>query len=325
MTLARLHPAMALSDPSLSDAGAVKIGVTVNPERADAWFAGSGHTFAELLALAQAGKPLPRFPIPAKLRAHTAVERSHVESQNVAGLLPGSDPKLRHEYVVVTAHLDHVGTGEPIHGDRIYNGAMDNASGVATLIEMARHLHAAANPPKRSLLFVAVTGEEKGLLGSKFFAAHPTVPAKAIVANINNDMFLPLFPLHSVVAYGLNESSLGNTLREVAMQQGIQVSDDPEPQRNLFVRSDQYSFILRGIPALALKVGFAAGSPDEKVAKQWLHDRYHAPSDDLQQPVDLNTAAAFDRLIEALITSTANQPERPHWNTDSFFKRFAER
>ena len=323
LALARLQPTMALADKDLSQPGSSKISVMVNPERAGPWLAGTGHTLDELLALASAGKPLPRFAIPAKLRARTVLERSQVESQNVAGLLPGSDARLRGECIVLTAHLDHVGTGEPIAGDRIYNGAMDNASGVASLIEIAHHFHTTKAQPKRTVLFVAVTGEEKGLLGSRFYAAHPTVPPAAMVANVNMDMFLPIVPMHSVIAFGLKESTLGDSLRAVASRQGIEVKDDPEPARNLFVRSDQYSFIRRGIPAIALSVGFEKGSPEEQTAKKWLHDRYHAPSDDLKQPVNLDTAAAYNRLLIGFIEAVASQPERPRWRSDSFFRRFA--
>src|SRR5262249_34239378 len=153
-----------------------KFAATLNPAHADKVLAGSGHSFAELLALADAGKPLPRFPLPARVRATVKVERGEVESQNVAGILRGTDASRRNEYVVVSAHADHLGVGEPINGDRIYNGAMDNASGTAAIMEVAAQLHDQARRPARSILFLAVTGEEKGELGSRYFAIHPTVP-----------------------------------------------------------------------------------------------------------------------------------------------------
>src|SRR5512142_1048064 len=175
-TLARLQPSMSLADASLDETPGQQFAVTMNPAHADKVLAGTGHTLVELLALVDAGKPLPHFAIPARVKSTIAVKRGDVESQNVAGLLRGSDPKRRDEYVVVSAHLDHVGVGEPINGDRIYNGAMDNASGVAAMLEAATELHERDAKPARSILFVAVTGEEKGELGSMFFAAHPTVP-----------------------------------------------------------------------------------------------------------------------------------------------------
>jgi len=323
IAMARFMPAMSLADPSLNDGGNLKLGVYANPEKASMWLEGSGHTLAELLALAQEGKPLPRFPLAGRLRSRVKVETARLESQNVAGVFEGSDPKLKNEYVVLSAHLDHVGVGEPINGDRIYNGAMDNASGVATLIEMARALKASKTRPRRSVLFVAVTGEEKGLLGSRYFAALPTVPVDALVANLNFDMFLPIFPLKIVTAYGLADSDLGDVLRSAAAAAHIEVQEDQEPERNLFIRSDQYNFVRRGVPALYLKFGYRKGSPEEKLTKEWLRNRYHAPSDDTRQPVDLTAAAKFNDLMLKIVDIVANGEQRPRWKDDSFFKRFA--
>ena len=321
VALSSHQASMSLADAALDEQHGLKLAAGVN---ADKWFTGSGHSFEELLALVDAGKPLPRFPLTVSLRAKVGVERSEVESQNVAGILPGADPELKDEYVVLSAHLDHLGIAEPINGDRIYNGAMDNASGVAALLDIAESLHESKAKPRRSLLFVAVTGEEKGLLGSKYFAAHPTVKPGSMVADLNIDMFLPLFPLHSVTVYGLNESSLGSEIRTVAKTHGVRIQDDMEPDRNIFIRSDQYSFIRRGVPALAFKVGYEKGSPEEKIAQTWLKERYHAPSDDVNQPVDLECAGRFDELIRDLAEVVADRPERPHWNATSFFRRFAD-
>jgi len=322
-TLARLQTSMALADPALDDAAGQQLSVVMNPAHADKLLAGSGHTFAELLALADAGKPLPRFPLPARIAAKVAVDRGEVESQNVAGILRGSDPRRRGEFVVVSAHLDHLGIGEPINGDRIYNGAMDNASGVAAILEVATELHESNVRPARSIVFLAVTGEEKGELGSRYFAAHPTVPASAIVANVNTDMFLPLFPLKELMVLGLDESDLGVDVRAVAKDLGLGIQADPEPQRNRFIRSDQYSFIKAGIPALALTVGYEANSPEAEIARKWTAERYHAPSDDLNQPVDRAAAGRFVEVVRNLAVRIANRTDRPKWNASSFFKRFA--
>jgi Zn-dependent M28 family amino/carboxypeptidase len=322
-TLARLQTSMALADPALDDAAGQQLSVVMNPAHADKLLAGSGHTFAELLALADAGKPLPRFPLPARIAAKVAVDRGEVESQNVAGILRGSDPRRRGEFVVVSAHLDHLGIGEPINGDRIYNGAMDNASGVAAILEVATELHESNVRPARSIVFLAVTGEEKGELGSRYFAAHPTVPASAIVANVNTDMFLPLFPLKELMVLGLDESDLGVDVRAVAKDLGLGIQADPEPQRNRFIRSDQYSFIKAGIPALAMKVGYEANSPEAEIARKWTAERYHAPSDDLNQPVDRAAAGRFVEVVRNLAVRIANRTDRPKWNASSFFKRFA--
>ncbi len=321
--LARFRPSMALSDARLSGAAEQQLAVTINPARAEKLFAGSGHSFAEILALADKGNSLPRFALPASVQARVKFESKSLVSHNVIGLLPGTDPKLKDEYVVLSAHLDHIGTGEPINGDAIYNGAMDNASGIATLIEAALALQKDKARLRRSVIFAAVTAEENGLLGSKYFATHPTVPASALVANINIDMFLPLFPLRSLIVQGLEESDLASDLRAVGQEAGIQILSDPEPERNAFTRSDQYSFIQSGIPAASLKVGFEKGSPQHEIVKRWRAERYHAPSDDLQQPLDFQAAADFNRIYLRIVKAVANRSERPRWNQDSFFRRFA--
>jgi Zn-dependent M28 family amino/carboxypeptidase len=283
-------------------------------------FAGSGHTFQEILAALNADKPLPHFPLAVKVHARVGLTRSNVKSQNVVGLLPGIDPKLKKEYVVVSAHLDHLGIGAPVNGDRIYNGAMDDASGDASLIEIARALK--NSKPKRSILFVSVTGEEKGELGSQYFAAHPTVSGP-LVADLNMDMYLPLFPLKYLEVQGLDESTLGDDIRAVAALAGVQVQADKEPEHNRFIRSDQYSFIKKGVPALAFKFGWLPGTPQEKTFKAWYAERYHAPSDDLSQPVDLAAAAQFNAILEKLALRVADADHRPEWKATSFFRRFA--
>lgn len=323
-TLARIQPAMSLADPTLEEEPGQQLAVAMNPARASKLFAGTGHTFEELLARVDAGQSIPSFALSARLKATVTVERSEVESQNVAGILRGADPKRRGEYVVVSAHLDHVGVGEPINGDRIYNGAMDNASGIAAILEVASTLHENGVKPARSILFVAVTGEEKGLLGSLYFAAHPTVPLASIVANVNTDMFLPLFPLKTLMVLGLDESDLGQDVRATAKALGLTVQADPEPQRNRFVRSDQYSFIRYGVPALAMKVGYEANTPEAAIAAKWIAERYHAPSDDLNQPVDMSAAGKYVDVVRELAVRIANRPDRPRWNDSSFFKRFAK-
>jgi Zn-dependent M28 family amino/carboxypeptidase len=276
---------------------------------------------ADILALSKAGKALPRFPLKGSIRAVVGVERTSVTSDNVVGILPGTDPKLKDEYLVVTAHLDHLGT-DTSQGDNIYNGTMDNASGIATLIETAAAA-AARKGFKRSIAFVAVTAEEKGLLGSRYYAVKPTVPARNLVANLNTDMFMPLFPLKSIVAQGLEESDLAADLRAVAKATGIEALTDPEPERNAFTRSDQYSFIRSGIPALSLKVGFIKDSPEHEMVRKWRAERYHSPRDDLAQPVDKQAAVEFNRVYMRLLEAVANRPTRPAWNKDSFFRRFA--
>ena len=323
IALNRTRPSMDIADPEFDETKGEKLAMYFNPAHADKLFEGSGHTFEEIAALGKDRKPLPRFALAASIRTTTKVETKSVESANVIAMLPGADPRLKNEYVVLSAHVDHLGIGEPIHGDRIYHGAMDNASGTALLLDVAASLKRSSERPKRSLLFLFVTAEEKGLLGSRYFAARPTVDPKSMVADINVDMFLPIHPLKVLTVYGLEESDLGTLAREVAQACGIAVQTDPQPLRNAFIRSDQYNFILRGIPALAMSVG-ATTDEERKLHKEWLTTRYHAPSDDLNQPVDLSAAAAYEEVVRDLMIKVADGRQRPEWKTDSFFRRYAK-
>ena len=324
ITLNRTRPEMEVFGQEFQDTAGAEVAVVFNPARAEQLFAGSGHSFEELASLAKDRKTLPHFPLAVSLRAKAAMETKEVESDNVIASYPGSDAKLKKEYVVLSAHIDHLGIGAPIDGDNLYNGAMDNASGCAALLDIAASLRKARVKTRRSILFVFVTGEEKGLLGSKYFGAHPTVDPKAMVADINVDMFLPIVPLKALTVYGLAESDLGDRVTEVAKSYGIPVQPDPAPLRNVFIRSDQYNFIRHGIPALMIDGGFVPGTPEDAIHKEWLHYRYHAPSDDLNQPVDLGCAALYEDIIRSLLISVADDSQRPQWKADSFFRRFAQ-
>jgi Zn-dependent M28 family amino/carboxypeptidase len=323
IALNRAHPAMDLADPEFNETAGQKVAITFNPAKAEKLFAGSGHTFSEIAALAKDRMELPRFPLAVALQGKASVQKKQIESANLVGKLPGRDPRLKGEYVVLSAHIDHIGIGEPINGDRIYNGAMDDGSGSALVLDMAASLKGHPEKLRRSVLFVLVTAEEKGLLGSKYFAAHPTVSATSIVADINVDMFLPIVPLKVLRVLGLNDSSLGDLTRQIAAYHNVQVQPDPEPLRNLFIRSDQYNFIKRGIPSIIMDVSFTPGSPEQKLYKDWLTQRYHAPSDDLNQPVNLGAAALYEQMIRELLLSVANSGSRPEWKSDSFFRRYA--
>ncbi|MGO9463655.1 MAG: M28 family metallopeptidase, partial [Isosphaeraceae bacterium] len=301
MALNRAHPTMDLDYPQISETEGAELAVTVNPASAEKFFAGSGHTFEEIAALGKDRKPLPHFPLAVSLAAKTKVELTKVESANLVAKLPGSDPALKDEYVVLSAHLDHLGIGEPINGDRIYNGAMDNGSGSALVLDMAASFKRNPEKLRRSILLVLLTGEEKGLLGSKYFASHLTVAAKSIVADVNVDMFLPIVPLKLLTVLGLDDSDLGDRAREIAQSFGVRVQPDPEPLRNLFIRSDQYNFIRHGVPSMIMTVAPEPGSPEVKIFKDWLAQRYHAPSDDVDQPVDLAAAAKYEEIVRALL------------------------
>lgn len=319
------QPVITLADRDLQNLSGQVVSLSFTPRGAGKILAGTGHTLAEIAQLVKDGKPLPKFSVPGTLRARSALTSRTFQAANVAALFEGSDPALKNEYVVMTSHLDHVGIGRAVNGDTIYNGAMDDASGIAAMLQIAHMLKQSGATTKRSILFVAVSAEEKGLLGSRYFAAHPTVSSDHIVANINLDMFLPLYPLKVIEVQGFAESSLGESVRVVARELGVEVQTDREPDQNRFIRSDQYSFIRRGVPALAFKFGYEFGSQDEKTRLAWVRERYHQPSDDLNQPVDLAAAAKFNRVIMALLRRVADDTARPTWNADSFFKRFSSR
>lgn len=319
-----LQPGMYPADPPLRDVLKPKLSASFNPAEAEKLFARSGHSFAEVLALADAAKPIMGFDLKQSLRAGVATTEESVSAPNVVARLPGSDPRLAGEHVVISAHLDHLGPNLTGKGPAYYAGAMDNASGVASVLEVARAMAAAPQKPKRSVLFVLVTAEEKGLLGSKYFASRPTVPHQSIVAAVNMDMVLPLWKLNSVIALGAEESDLGPVARRVAESQGIALVPDPYPDRNSFIRSDQYSFIRTGTPSLSFKFGFALGTPEAAIEKAWRSERYHGLADDLTQPVERAEAVKFNGYMAALITAIADAPARPSWNEASFFRRFAK-
>ncbi len=300
---------------------ALRVRASLNPTRAAALFDGSPLTLEQAFANATAGKPQG-----ADLAVVVEQERQSIirrkASENVVGVLEGRDPALRGEYVVISAHLDHVGKGVPIGGDAIYNGALDNASGIAVMLETARLLAALPERPRRSVLFVAVTAEESGLQGSDYFVQRPTVPRNAMVANINMDMPVALAPLADVTAFGAEHSSLGAVVERAAAAEGVAVSPDMKPEEVLFVRSDQYSFVRAGIPALYVDEGQRSSDPAQDLAARieaFRKDRYHQPSDDFSQPIDWPSLAMLARLNARVIADVANADERPRWNPGNFF------
>jgi hypothetical protein len=298
----------------------------LSPDAARRLFAAAPRTIDEVYAAAEAGRPQAfELPFEAELTRRSVIGRK--SSENVIALLPGSDPVLRNEYVVLTAHLDHVGRGAPVAGDSIYNGAFDNASGIAVMLETARMLSARGRAPRRSVLFVAVTAEESGLLGSDYFAEYPTVPRERIVANLNMDMPVMLGPVADLVAFGAEHSTLGAVAARAARAEGFTLSPDPMPEETIFVRSDQYSFVKRGIPALYLDSGKRSRDPaiDQKQRYEaFLRERYHQPGDDLSQPIDYGSLSALARVNARITTTIGNERRRPSWNPDSFFReRFA--
>jgi hypothetical protein len=319
-TLSWLAPRMTLADAKLNKFQGLLFSARWNPMSADELMTGTGHTFYEIVDKAERQRDLPRFPMHCKLKAQVSVASHLVKSKNVVALHPGTDPTLKDEYVIVSAHLDHLGVGRPVHGHSIFNGAMDDASGVSSVIEIAKMLKNVST--RRSVLFLALTGEEKGELGSEYFVQYPTVTGR-IVADINMDMFLPLVPLKWLEVQGLDESTLGFDIRAVAEGAGVKVQADKEPDQYRFIRSDQYSFVKAGVPALAFKFGYQKGGPEEKLFQRWYANRYHAVRDNAEPPVELEAAARFNDILEALLLRVADEEQAPKWSEDSFFKRFA--
>ena len=313
---------MYLADAKLRDTPDDFFTAGIDPDRAELLFKGSGHSFAELCALADVSRPVPVFALPMRVQATIAAQRQALTSPNLVAKLPGSDPALAGQYLVVSAHLDHLGIGAPINGHSLYNGAMDDASGVASVLDIAHRLATAPSFPRRSVLFVIVTAEEKGLLGSHYFAMRPTVPAGSIVADFNFDMPLPLWPLRSVIAIGEGESTLGADARAVAARQGLALAPDPLPDRNTFIRTDLFSFVREGVPALAFKFGFARDTPEFRIEHDWRANRYHSPADDLQQPgLFKDDAVRLDGYVADLVRRVGNADARPDWLPTSVFRR----
>lgn len=259
--------------------------------------------------------------LPVTITVHLTSNATDTKSENVLGILRGSDPKLRSQYVAVSAHLDHLGDHERVGTtDTIYNGAQDNASGIACLIEIARAL--AAHPPKRSVIFVAFTGEEKGEQGSRFFARHPPVAKSALVADINMDMPLMLYPLADLIALGGEHTTLGDAARRAAAAEKLSISPDPLPEEVRFIRSDQFSFVQEGIPAIHMKSGPHSADPSidaNAVTRDWLRTIYHTPADDMSQHLDFAAGAKYAQTSLLLVRDVANAPQRPRWKPGDFF------
>jgi hypothetical protein len=294
---------------------------SLSSEAAAALFTGATIPLDRVLADAENGVA-HSFPLTATASMKTLTRFAQMQSENIIGVLPGSDAKLRDEYVVVSAHLDHLGNHPPANGgDGLYNGAYDNGSGIACLIEIARNL-AAGSQPKRSVVFVALTGEEKGEQGSEYFVHFPPVPKRQTVADVNMDMFLMIYPVADVVPLGGEHSTLGAMAATAARAAGFDVSPDPYPEEVRFIRSDQYSFVKAGIPAIHLKPGNKSTDPSidgAKLTRDWLRTIYHSPKDDLSQTFDFASGARYAETNLRLVRAIADAPSRPSWTPDDFF------
>jgi len=304
----------------------IRARATISSGVATVLLEGSGKSWKDVVATALASKP-QAFPLAGTISLRVVSRHSEVESPNIAAILPGSDAQLRNEYVVFTAHADHLGIGVPVNGDDIYNGAADNASGTAALIEIARAFAHLPQAPHRSLLFIAVTGEEEGLLGSDYYAHNPTVPISQTIANVNMDEVSFLYDFKDIVPLGGEHSSLGAVVDDVARHMSLEVSPDPAPEEVYFVRSDQYSFVAQGVPSIYIGEGYKTVDPKldgKKMQFDWENKRYHLPSDDMAQPLDFNAMVKCTRVDLAAGYEIAQHTERPRWYSGDFFEHFGK-
>lgn len=299
-----------------------KGGAYLNMEAGKKLFANAPITLEEVFALDTDDKEIKGFNLNTSIELASKSRHEKITSPNILAVLPGSDPTLKDEYVVFTAHLDHIGLAKDVTTkDRINNGAMDNASGVSVLLETARVL-ANSERPRRSILFTVVTGEEKGLLGASYFANNPTVPLSSMVANVNLDMPVLLYDFADVIAFGANHSSMGAIVEKAAGELGIGLSPDPMPEQAIFTRSDHYNFVKKGVPAVFLMTGFTSKTEGEDGGKVWgefFAKHYHKPSDSLDLPINYDAAKVFADVNIKIGLTVANQDERPYWLEDSFF------
>jgi Zn-dependent M28 family amino/carboxypeptidase len=302
----------------------VKISAYLNANAANALFAGAPMSAEQIFAAA--GQPNPAikgFVLKKPVSISRTTKVSKVQSPNVIGILPGSDPKLANEYVVLSAHLDHDGIDPKLTGDQIYNGAMDNAAGTASMLEAARAFAQTGVRPKRSILFVALTAEEDGLLGSGYIARYPVVGTGKVVADVNLDMPILLYDFQDVVAFGAEHSTMGEIVERAGAKMGVTLSPDPMPEEHLFERSDHYSFVKQGVPSVFLVTGFKNGG--EKAFKDFLATNYHKPSDQVTLPFNWQAGAKFAKINYMIAREIADSPQAPRWyEGNAFADRYAK-
>jgi hypothetical protein len=295
---------------------------TFNQDELENLFGSKYGQFLESLAALNKSNPAS-FEMGTKARMHIETETENIVSHNLLAEIKGSDPVLKNEYLVYAAHLDHLGISRVINGDSIYNGAHDNAAGISILLEIARTFKNSNQIPKRSILFAIVTGEESGLLGSDYLAHFPPKGKEKIVANISMDMPFFFHPVLDIVPYGAAHSSLGNVTKKAANYLGLSISPDPFPEQVVFIRSDHYSFIKKGIPALFIKSGFKT-IPEDKVDwsisdVEWRKTHYHTPQDDMSQDFDYKAATTHVKINYLIGKMVANEIKAPTWNSGDFF------
>lgn len=290
-------------------------------QAAEMLFEGAEKSLEDIYAMLEEDAAPAGFPLPGRISMQSKSVHKQVSSPNVAAVLPGTDADLKDEYVVYSAHSDHIGFAKTVKKDKINNGAMDNASGTSVLLETARLFSQSAQKPRRSILFLAVTGEEKGLLGSDYYAQNPTIDG-SMVANVNLDMPILTYEFADVIAFGANHSSLQASVANAAQNIGITLSPDPWPEQALFTRSDHYSFVKQGVPSVFLVPGLKSADPDvdaSKVFGTFLSAHYHKPSDDFNQPFNWDAATKFTEVNYQIGKTLANDTQTPHWNEKDFF------
>lgn len=303
--------------PSNTQAG-IELSATLSATAERKVFEGSGRTYEQAVADAESSR-VQSLPLAWTVKAVRVTEHARTISPNVVGVLRGSDPRLRDECVVVSAHLDHLGISQPVNGDSVNNGAYDNASGTAMMLEVARAFASLKTKPKRSIVFLSVTGEEKGLQGSDYFARHAAPDSMDVVANLNLDMVLLLRPLTKVIAIGAQHSTLGAVMEKAAAAAGLELVPDPMPEEVVFVRSDQFSFVKQGIPAVFPVSGNDGSADGREQVGHWRTDHYHSPNDDMSQPFDWPSGARFASMAFWATWLVADTQQSPRWNPGDFF------
>lgn len=302
---------------AFSRAPGLKGGARLSPAGAAKLFSDAPVPWAEILEAAEAeGGVTPTFELPVTVTIKQASTIDEVGSVNVVGTIEGADPELKDQVIVLSAHLDHIGVSTTDEEDIINNGALDNAAGIAALIDTARMI-LDGPPPRRSILFLAVTAEEKGLLGSQYFAKNPTVPIENIVGNVNLDMPVLTYDFTDVTVFGGERSTIRNAIEKAAGEMNITIGPDPFPEQGVFTRSDHFRFVEEGVPAVFLSTGFANGG--EAAWNKHFAEDYHRPSDDMDNNIDFDAAAKFAELKTRIALTLANDDQRPLWNKDDFF------
>jgi hypothetical protein len=314
------EPGMTWVDPAgapYTDAPGLRFVATANETFASALFEDARRPLATLRAAAARPGRVAGFALPQPLTVERDSANTQTSSPNVVAILPGTDPALANEYVLLMAHLDGLGVREsgPEGEDRIRNGAMDNATGVATLLEVARQMSLPGNRPRRPILFAAVTAEEKGLLGAQYLARNPVVDR--VVGVVNLDMPVLTYDFSDVIAFGAEHSTLGPLVAQAAAGMNVALTPDPLPEQGLFTRSDHYMFVREGIPAVFLMTGFAGEG--ERRFRSFLAEQYHSPRDDMALPFNWQAGARFAELNYRIARAIADADQAPRWNSDSFF------